>query len=148
MTINTLTATRRAILGAIPATAAIAAVPAFASTHPDAAILAAWERRSAAFARLSVPAFDEQGEACRQASEAVWSEIDTAEKIIREAIARTVEGVEIQLWVAMGHSVCDRQSGLAITRRDLDYLIQHERDMDWYEQFILAALRSLKTMGA
>lgn len=149
MTTNTLTATRRAILAAVPATAAIAAVPAVAASNPDAIILAAWERRNSALARnADLPIDVEKSEEGRTQTSAIWSEIDAAEEVIRASTARTAEGVAVQLWVAMAHSVIDRESDVAMARRDLEYMVRHEGDMEWHERLVLSALRSLEAMEA
>lgn len=115
----------------------------------DAAIIAAWERHKAAhgvYAKLPfgdglpvgsyTPAEQEQ-----------WDVIDAAEATIKDTIATTHEGVEIQLWVSLAHSLTARPDEQAARDRNLDYFLADEGRFDWTDRLVIAAIRSLRAMG-
>ena len=56
--------------------------------------------------------------------------------------------MSIQLWTCLYHSVTGREDDEAITRGDLERLEQIETRLDWNAKLALAALRSLRAMGA
>lgn len=134
---------RRRLLTAAAVAPALAVTPALASANPDAAIIAAWERRKAAYARFeTLPFEDAAGEA------AFWATVDAEEEVIRSATARTPRGVMIQILVALNHTFTDRETDEALQRGDLASLAANEQDYDWSERMTVAALRSLEAMGA
>jgi hypothetical protein len=147
--------TRRSLLAAIPV-AAIAApvIPAMAlgAEHPDAALIEAWERRSAAYKRYNLlPLSDEVGVPVgnyTQAEAAEWAIIDAAEEVIQSTVASTPEGVAIQLWAMLTHTVTHHDEERATLTRDLAFFNASDEDQDWTVRLILAAIRSLEGMGA
>lgn len=150
----TNTTSRRALMKAAPFVAAAAIIPGAAAiaappADADAAILAAWERRQAAYVRYQViPFADDESDPYSVEEKALWAIIDEAEEVIRSTVARTPKGVEIQLWVALYHSVSGREDDEAITRGDLGRLVELEPTFDWNARLAFAALRSLHAMGA
>ena len=138
--------TRRTLLFAGPAVAALAAVPALATTH-DIEIIEAWRTRKAAYARYNaLPMADEPGD-MTPAERAEWAIIDKAEAVIRTAVAKTPRGVAVQLWVAFQHTLTDRNDDAAAQSANLAYFAD-DIDRDWTERMTLAALRSLAAQGA
>lgn len=145
-----LTLSRRAVTRAIATLPAISIAPsAISGIDPDAAIKAAWERRKAAYAeynRLS-GADDGTGESGRKKNEQ-YDIIDRAEEEICSSVARTPDGVAIQLWVSLYHILFEREFDEMITRGDLEGLARCDKELDWNGRFIVAALQSLRAMGA
>lgn len=95
-----------------------------------------------------MPFVEDNSDPLAAEEKALWSTIDEAEEVIRSETARTTKGVEIQLWVALYHSVSGREDDEAITRGDLDRLIRLEPAFDWNVRLAFAALRSLRAMEA
>jgi hypothetical protein len=115
----------------------------------DAEILAAWERRKAAFERWQSLPFSGEDSDMSPEQEECWEIIDSAEEVIRGAVAESPRGVEIQVWTALCHIVRGTtMEGAALTRRDLAYFEAHDEEADYNVRMTLAALRSLRTMGA
>ena len=145
--------TRRNLLIADPAVAALVAVPGIAVAQGgDAKIEAAWERRQLAYAAYNAQPVDQPGlqpgEVETPEEKRLWAIIDEAEEVIRSNVATTPRGVAIQLWCCLYHSVAGREDDQAITRGDLDRLTALEGKLDWNTRLALAALRSLQAMGA
>ena len=145
--------TRRNLLIAAPAVAALVAVPAFAVARgADAEMEAAWQRRQTAYAAYNAQPVDqpglEPGQVETPEEKRLWAIIDEAETVIRSTVAKTPRGVSIQLWCSLYHSVSGREDDEAITRGDIDRLESLEDALDWNAKLALAALRSLKAMGA
>ena len=138
--------TRRNLLIAAPAIAALVAVPALATDH-DADIIAAWRTRKAAFARdNALPMADEAGD-MPPSERAEWVIIDKAEETIRSSTAKTPRGVAVQLWVAFQHNLTKRADDEAAQSANLAYFTDDSR-FDWTERLAIAALRSLTAQGA
>ena len=114
---------------------------------PDAAILAAWGRRSVAHAIYNTLPFKDEGEGYTAEEQVHIDIIDEAEGVICDAIATTPRGVEMQLWVAFNHMVTKREDDEAVNIMDLDWFLAKIDDFDWQEQLILAALRSLRAQN-
>lgn len=118
------------------------------TTNTDAAILAAWGRRSVASAIYSGLPFSECPNAAYTPEECEQVDVmDAAEIAICEATATTARGVEIQLWTALAHIEMDRDAEAAINIMDLDWFMMDEGRFDWNVRLILSALRSLRAMG-
>src|SRR3546814_10970475 len=66
-------------------------------TNNDAAILAAWDRRAAAFAILQALPDNPRGDGETPERHAQWAIIDAAEAEIRSSVATTARGAAIQL---------------------------------------------------
>lgn len=114
--------------------------------HTDAAILDAWERRKAAYARYNALP-DNKRDFNRTPEEAAeWRIIDEAEELIRSTTARTPAGVATQLWVSLAHGSGDKESDVALEQGDLEYFDQLGSGADWNVRLAVAALRSLKAM--
>lgn len=119
------------------------------STKDDAAIIAAWMRHKAAHAVYAALPF---GEALPLGSytpeeQQQWDMIDAAEAVIKNNIATTPAGVEIQLWVSLAHSLTDRSDEQAARDRNLAYFLADEGRFDWTDRLVIAAIRSLRAMG-
>ncbi len=88
------------------------------SAGADAAIIDAWERRVAAYARINASRVDDTDE--ERAEEGAWAIADACDRLIQSTIAETARGIEIQVWTALHNSsaylVEDEQ---AILRQDL-----------------------------
>lgn len=115
--------------------------------NADDAILAAWGRRSVAHAIYNVLPFKDEGEGYTAEEQVHIDTIDEAEGVIRNAIATTSRGVEIQLWVAFNHMVSKREDDEAVNIMDLDWFLMDETRFEWPERLIIAALKSLRAMG-
>lgn len=116
--------------------------------HPDAAIIAAWEQRAAAYAVYETLA-EHTGDGPYSEDElAQWTVIDLAEMLIRNVPAKTVRGAEIQLWCALYHSVGAGagETGAAL-RGDLDWFDATGEELDWSDKLVLSAIRSLRAIG-
>ena len=143
---TTVSPTRRDILKAAPvaAVAIAASAAAFPPAHGDAAIIAAWERRVAAYRTYNgSPMNDEEAET------AFWPVIDACDKVIHAATAATPLGVEIQIWVGLHNSAAwGSAEENAFLARDLAYMEQNEARFDWDVLPVIAAIRSLRAMGS
>ena len=146
------TTTRRRLLMAAPAVAVAVAIPSGAFAHPpqgDAAIQAAWNRRVEA-SRIydALPFSDADGEPYTPEERVQWAIIDAAEEFIRSTVAKTPQGVVIQLWAQLSHNVTHRDDEAATRRRDLAYFEAMNEALDWTERLTIAAIRSLQGMEA
>lgn len=119
-----------------------------APAKDDASLIAAWDRARAArefFDALPVqndPSLDYSPE-----EQAQLDIIDNAEKQIRETPATTPRGVEIKLWIALQHSLTSQANDDALKIGDLSWLEANETKVDWIDQLILSAIKSLRAMG-
>lgn len=116
--------------------------------RPDGPILDAFERRRRAYARI-----DQIGESATGRitahEQALLSIIDAAEILIRSNLARTPAGAAVQLWCALSHCAdLSREAHTAALAGDLTELELLVDELDWDAKLALAALRSLKAMGA
>lgn len=117
----------------------------------DSEILAAWERRTAAYERYDVlPISDDPtpGEPYTPEEAAEWAIIDEAEEAIAAAVATTPRGVAIQLWTALRHCVTSSAHEEAVHRRDLAALEADAEELDGQGNWLLAAIKSLQAMEA
>lgn len=116
---------------------------------PDAAILAAWERHKAAHSVYAALPFGDGLPlgSYTPAEQEQWDVIDAAEAVIKDTIATTPEGVEIQLWVSLAHSLTARPDEQAARDRNLDYFLADEGRFDWTDRLLIGAIRSLRAMG-
>ncbi|PKQ00805.1 MAG: hypothetical protein CVT74_02315 [Alphaproteobacteria bacterium HGW-Alphaproteobacteria-13] len=123
-------------------------VPATAvATNPDADILAAWGRRSVAYAIYNgLPHCDEPGTPYTPEEQAQLDIVDEAEAVINTATAATPQGVAIQLWTGLAHILTNREEEQAINIADLDWFLMDETRFDWGERLILSGIRSLRAM--
>jgi len=142
----TVCPTRRELLKIAPAAALGIAAPALAlvPAHGDAAIIAAWKRRVAAYRTYNgSPMNDEEAET------AFWPVIDQCDKVIHAATASTPLGVEIQIWVGLHNSAAwGSVEENAFLARDLAFMEQHQSTFDWNVLPVIAAIRSLRAMGS
>lgn len=142
---NQMTRRSFAAMGAalVPAVALGAPLAATLSSagDPDHAILEAWNRRAAAFAAMNDTSGDE--------SDDLYAVIDASERIIHSTAAKTLRGVEIQIWAALhaGAAYLENDEA-AILRMDAAYLQQNHRNFDWNALPLLTAIQSLRAMGA
>ncbi len=116
--------------------------------EPDAAILAAWDKRGAAYATYETLAEHTGDGPYSPEEQAQWDIIDMAELLIRNVPAKTVRGAEIQLWCAFYHIV-GAQAGEtnAALRADLEWFEGRDDDLDWSEKLVVSAIRSLRAIG-
>lgn len=120
------------------------------STNDDAAIIAAWERHKAAHAVYAALPFGDGlplGSYTPEEQEQ-WDVIDAAEAVIKDNVATTPAGIEIQLWVSLAHNLSDQVDEQAAHDRDLDYFLADEGRFDWTDRLVIAAIRSLRAMQA
>ncbi len=118
------------------------------SEENDAAIISAWDRRAAAF--LTVRELPDEpaiggGETPEQ--KAQWDIIDAAEAEIRNAVASTPRGAEIQLWTAATYIFDSADDEPPCYRGDLEYFEAQGDQRDWTDRLLIAALRSLREQG-
>jgi len=113
---------------------------------PDAELVAAWERRKAAFACYNALPFADEPGGDEEAEKGLWAIIDAAEEVIYQTPAKTPDGVSFKLLASLGHTFTDKKHSDAANVGDLLALVV-EDGLDWNEKLILSALRSLKTMG-
>lgn len=118
-----------------------------AFANPDAAIVNAWSRRVEAWRQYNALPCDAEPETTK-AEQAVWAIIDDAENEIRTAVARTPEGIAIQLWAALASLSASnyREDEEAVARRDLAHLESKAAGFEWGDRNVIAALRSLRGM--
>lgn len=114
---------------------------------PDAAILAAWERRAAAFAALQELPDNPRGNGETPERHAQWDIIDVAEVEICNAVASTPLGAELQLWCAAVYQFDTAADEGPCYRGDLDYFSQQADRRDWKDRLVIATLRSLRAQG-
>lgn len=115
---------------------------------PDATLIAAWDRRKAAYATYNaLPLTDCPGTSYTPAEQAELDIIDQAEAEILAAKAATPRGVEIQLWIAFSHMLTSRDEDEAATREDIDWFASKGDALDWHDRFMVAAIINLRAMG-
>jgi len=141
--------TRRSFLKAAPIAAVAVAMPA-AALMPhggDAQIIAAWDRRVAAYRTYnSTPVSDVNDDG---ADELFWPVVDQCDALIHNTTASTALGVEIQIWVGLHNSAAwTSPQENAFLARDLAFMEEHEAEFDWNVLPVIAAIRSLRAMGS
>jgi hypothetical protein len=125
-----------------------APISTIAPAKDDAAILAAWGRRSVACAIYATLPFSDCPKVEYTPEEQTQIDImDAAEILICDATATSPQGAAIQLWTALAHIEQDRDAEAAINIMDLDWFLTDETRFDWNVRLILAALRSLRAIG-
>lgn len=109
----------------------------------DSAILAAWERRVAAYNVIN--GGELRGSVCTAAP--YWAIVDECGKLIHSTVAQTARGIEIQIWTALHNSSAyNKSEEQAILSMDLDYVSKHAENFDWDTRTMVAAIRSLRAM--
>ncbi len=112
------------------------------------AIETAWNEWKAAYDALEALPLPPADDAPMSAEEkAAWAIIDKCEVTIRSSVATSPGGVAAQVWIALRHSVTERDHDLAAGRTDLDALEALGGALDWNVRCMVAALRSLASMG-
>lgn len=113
----------------------------------DAAIVAAFDRRAAAFAAVRALPDDPTtgGETDEQSAQ--WSIIDVAEAEICTSVATTPRGAELQLWTAAVYQFDAAEDEGPCYRADLDYFTAQGDRPDWKDRLLIATLRSLREQG-
>ena len=146
---------RRKFIGAaasaallVPA-AAVAAAPQTAVSQavggPDSALFDAWARRVEANRMINSGTLG----ASDKAAQPYWDIITECDKLIHSTVAKTPRGIEVQIWTSLHNSsayLLDEEA--AILAMDLDYVHAHAKDFDWDAMPMIAALRSLRALGA
>lgn len=75
--------------------------------------------------------------------------IDDCDRIIHATTAKTPRGVEIQIWTGLHNSSAyHAEEENAILREDLAWIEANASAFDWDALPMIAALRSLRLMGA
>ncbi len=114
------------------------------TSHDDAAIIAAWDRRAAAFVELRGqpdPATTGTG---TDEQTGLWAIIDKAEAEICNVVAATPRGAELQLWCAAVYLFDSAEDEPPCYRADLDYFTEQGARRDWKDRLLVSALRSLR----
>lgn len=138
------TATHSAPTGAINTSAPT--IPGIDS--PPDTIAAAWARRRAAYAEYrALPIHASAGKLFTPDEARLWKVIDDAEAIIQANTATTLAEVAAQLWVALSHTVTEREYNLACDAGDLA-AFPDSNMLDWNVRLLLSALRSLEALSA
>jgi len=138
---------RRALIAGAGTVAALAAAPiALAAGAPDAAILAAWARYSAARDDLDKLPHSLDSDEEREAEAPFWAICDEAEAIIRDTKAATAAGAAVQIKLALGYNLTHDSHHRALRAGNFDTLADAELYGD--EHLLVSALRSLEKMGA
>jgi len=123
-----------------------------AEATADAAILTAWERRKEAFFGIDemVVAAGLSGDEAKAAEDAYFAQIGEAEAEIARRTATTLAGLAPQLWISLHLTIGDMPRDIenAIINQDLDWLEARTDQFDSGARLTMAALRSLKAMGA
>ena len=114
----------------------------------DAAIIAAWDHRAAAFASLQALPDNPRGDGETPERHAQWAIIDVAEAEICTSVATTPRGAEIQLWCAAVYQFDAAEDEGPCYLGDLDYFTAQGDRLDWKDKLLIAAIRSLRAMQA
>jgi len=117
------------------------------TTKPDAAIIAAFDRRAAAFHAARALPCDPATGGETEAQSAYWATIDAAEEEIRATVATTPRGAELQLWIAATYALNAPEDEAPCYRTDLEYFEAQGDKRDWTDRLMIAALRSLREQG-
>lgn len=109
--------------------------------YADAAIEAAWKRCTDRwnFMNTSPTLTDEEGRALCKEDAADETEIQLTR-------AKTPNGIAAKLWMLLTHIGSTDDQLAAAYRRDLDWLVQRERDLDWTARLAVSALCDLAAM--
>ena len=118
------------------------------TNEDDAAIIAAWDRRAAAFATLQELPENPRGEGETPERHAQWAIIDVAEAEICTSVATTPRGAELQLWCAAVYQFDAAEDEGPCYLGDLDHFAPQGDRLDWKDKLLIAALRSLRAMQA
>lgn len=125
---------------------------AVAGATGDAAILAAWNRRKAAYRAMNALERDQGSDTSPVSAEKqrLLSEIDAAEEVLISATATTPAGAAAQLWTGLYHTLnsMEADEDAAVLQGDIDYLESLGKRLDWDTRLIVAGLRSLRAMEA
>lgn len=119
--------------------------PAKAAVGPDGALFDAWARRVEANRMINSGTLG----ASDKAAQPYWDIITECDKLIHSTVAKTPRGIEVQIWTSLHNSsayLLDEEA--AILAMDLDYVHAHAKDSDWDAMPMIAALRSLRALGA
>ena len=116
-------------------------------TNPDAAIVAAFERRAAAFHAARALPCDPATGGETEAQSVYWATIDAAEEEIRATVATTPRGAELQLWLSATYVFNAAEDEAPCYRTDLEYFEAQGDKRDWTDRLMIAALRSLREQG-
>lgn len=114
----------------------------------DAAIIAAFDRRAAAFAKLGgLPDPVTTGTGTDEQT-GLWAIIDVAEAEICTSVATTARGAELQLWCAAVYQFDAAEDEGPCYRADLDHFTAQGDRRDWKDRLLIAAFRSLRAQGS
>lgn len=117
------------------------------TSHDDTAIIAAWDRRAAAFESLQGLPENPRGDGETPERHAQWAIIDVAEAEICASVATTARAAEIQLWCAAVYQFDTAEDEAPCYRGDLDYFTAQGDRLDWKDKLLIAALCSLRAIG-
>lgn len=117
------------------------------STNGDTAIIAAFERRAAAFTTLDGLPDPATTGAGSPEQEAQWAIIDAAEAEICASVATTARGAELQLWTTAVYQFDAAEDEGPCFHANLDHFTAQGDKLDWKDRLFIAALQSLRAMG-
>lgn len=108
---------------------------------PDADLIAAFERRHTA--RMAIMALPDGSD-----DEATKLDEETAmlETFVQLALAQTVRGAEVQLWVALSSLVSDYEQDVRTYSADIAYFNGIEKTLDWPARLVVSAINSMRSM--
>lgn len=109
---------------------------------PDADLIDAFDRRREA--QLAFLALPNDG---NDAAVNLDDQVAMCETFAQLALASTLRGVEIQLWITLSHLVSDPEHDRRTYIADIEYFGLIEKSLDWPARLVLAAIQSLRAMG-
>lgn len=118
-----------------------------APVTPDAPIinaLATYRAARATYNALPVSTVD--GEDYTPDELAQWARMDAAEGEIRRHLAKTPQGIEAKLWLALLASQSGSGDDRAAAAGDLDHFLAKGESLDWGIRMIVSAIASLRAM--
>lgn len=118
-------------------------------TKDDSSIFAAWDRFTTARDTLSNLPDDDKcppGKYTTPAEDAQTEIMARAESVIGEAVAATIRGVEIKLWLMLHDHADNEPSAMQAVREDLEWCAE-QGAYNGFDRLIVPAIRSLRMMG-
>ncbi len=111
------------------------------TTMTTCAIEQAWKRIKDAREAWNRAA-DDDDDAERQH----WAIVDPAEALISSTAATSLRAAEIKLWIALLHTVDDRDDDRAVVTENVATLTALESGFDFIPRLIFATIRDLRAM--
>lgn len=114
---------------------------------PDSAIVRAWDQFCALHRELETTPPEQQGTDTPVGLQ-LWRRLDAAEQIIQANTAKTLHGLEIQLWLGLFHTLAEPVETEAVLARDVDALERVDPTLDWNARLFFTAIKSLRAQEA